>query len=181
MAIYYVDGKKIESLADTENIPKFGGFNYPKTKYKEVVFDTTGDQTSNLFKIEGSVMIECIYGHVTTAIGTNLTAFQFELWDGTNATSITKNDGVLSSLPEGSFFVKTGKLNEGLDIESSATANTVDEIDDKKAGFRLIQKAGGVDTYIRAKWTSTDTPPSGEIHVHIEWKPQTELGFVSVV
>jgi hypothetical protein len=39
----------------------------------------------------------------------------------------------------------------------------------------------GVATYIRLSCTSTDTPPSGVIHWHCKWVPQTELGFLEAV
>ena len=166
---------------DIDDVNVWSGFAYPETKYKEVTFITTGAQTYNLFRVYGSVLIDAISAHIETAICVNMTAFHLEIDDGTAQVDVTKNDGVISSLPVGSYLVKDDKSGETIAIVSAAAGALQDEWDAKKAAFSVTEKnvAGSpVATYIRLSCTSTTDPPTGELHFHVEWKPLTDAGFL---
>ena len=168
------DGARVDE--DLNNV--WSDYTFDDHIYKTMTITTTGAQTYSLFRITGVVEIETIWADVETVISSNLTAFHLELWDGAVSTDITKNDGVISALPVGSFVVKEDKAGSTIGIASAATGTVLDEVDAKKEAFRCVQKVGGVTTLIRASGTSTDAPPSGALHWHIKWHPLSEDGFV---
>ncbi len=171
------DGKNID--IDRANV--WSNFTFDNVVDKEITFTTTGLQKYNLFKVTGCVQINKIYADVETVISSNMTAVYLETWDGTAADTITRNDGVISGLPANSLIAKTDKFDRTIEIASSAAGNSMDEVDAKKESFRVVQKTGDVDTYIRMSATSTDAPPSGVVHWYCDWSPLTGNGFLEPV
>ncbi len=159
----------------------WSNYTFDDEVYKTVTFTTTGAQTYNLFQLTGTIEVETIWAVVETVISANMTAFHVETWDGTASVDITKNDGVISALPVGSFIVKEDKRDKTIEVASAAAGALLDQVDAKKAAFRVIQKTGGVATYIRLSCTSSDTPPSGVIQWHCKWSPLSDDGFLGAV
>ncbi len=171
------DGKAV----DVDNTNVWSNYTFDNKVYKSITFTTTGTQTYNLFRVYGTVLVDEINGFVSTVISSNMTAFHLESWDGTTAVDITKNDGVISALPVGSFIVKEDKFDKTLAIVSAASGALQDEWDAKKAAFSITEKTGGVPTYIRLSCTSTDSPPSGSVDWSCSWYPKTNDGFLEAV
>ncbi len=172
------DGPRI----DVDGGNAWNNFSYPDTASKRVTFTTTGLQTYPLFRVDGVVKITSFTGHVETDISSNMDDFHIELDDGTTVTDMSKDDGDASALPINSFIVKEEEAGDKtIDIYTSINAMPIHKVDAKKEPFRVIQKTGGVSTYIRLSCTSTDTPPSGVIHWYCKWTPETEYSYLEAV
>ncbi len=156
---------------DADNSNVWSGFTFDDIIYKSVTFTTTGAQTYNLFKVTGAVEIFLLSSEIKTAISSDMTAFHLETWDGTTSTDVTKNDGDISGLPTGSLIIKEDKFDNTITIFDASNGGALDEVDLKKEMFRLVQKTGDVDTFLRLSCSSSDTPPSGEILWTCQWRP----------
>jgi len=141
---------------------------------------SSGAQVLDLFDVTGSVMVKQITGHVEYAITAGVTAVQLVLQDTGTTVQITKNDGVLSSMPVGTLLAKTGDDSKTLEIESAASCFIMDEVDSKKESFRAGQMTGDVLTQIQMLLTAADDAQEGIIHWHIEYEQITEGSHIAV-
>ncbi|MCR4343331.1 MAG: hypothetical protein NUV44_01065 [Candidatus Scalindua sp.] len=74
---------------------------------KDITFTTDGTVVKALFTVTGSVMVNALYGVVTTALGSNHTAASFRINDQTAQVYLTAVGGTtLSSIAAGSFIIK---------------------------------------------------------------------------
>ena len=84
----------------------------PITQYglrvsKDITFTTDGTVVKALFTVTGSVMINALYGVVTTDLGSNHTAASFRINDQTAQVYLTAVAGTtLSSIKAGSLIIK---------------------------------------------------------------------------
>lgn len=130
-----------------------------------------------IFTVSGNVLVNAIWGVVTTAIGTNNTAAYWRLNDQTAQSDITLATGTtLSALPVGSMLVKKGLAGAAL-TALSASQERVSEPTTLEtmyfSPFVAVQKTGGVTTDIEFTYTTTDTPTSGAITFYVGWVPIT--------
>ena len=142
---------------------------------------SSGAQVIDLFKVTGSVLIKRITGHVTIAVTAGVTAVQLVLQDTGTTVQITKNDGVLSSMPVGTLLAKTGDASKTIEISSAAACSIMDEVDPKKESFRATQMTADVLTKIQMLVTAADAAQSGAVHWHIEYEQITESSQISLV
>jgi hypothetical protein len=74
---------------------------------KDITFTTDGTIVKALFTVTGSVMVNALYGVVTTALGSNHTAASFRINDQTAQVYLTAVAGTtLSSIAAGSMIIK---------------------------------------------------------------------------
>jgi hypothetical protein len=74
---------------------------------KDITFTTNGSVTKILFTVTGSVMVNALYGVVTTDLGSNHTAAAFRINDQGAQVYLTAVGGTtLSSLTAGSLIIK---------------------------------------------------------------------------
>ena len=74
---------------------------------KDITFTTNGTVVKALFTITGSVLVNALYGVVTTALGSNHTAASFRINDQGAQVYLTAVGGTtLSSLAAGSMIIK---------------------------------------------------------------------------
>ena len=127
----------------------------------------------NCFQITGSVEIFRIYGAIKTATTlTNCTAAYFDLFTaGDAADVITKNDGVLSGMPAGTFFSKEAIKTSTMTVLNPATILVTEPATDKKifTPFIITQKTAA-DTFIRFNYTTTDAPASAVFTIYVEYR-----------
>lgn len=135
--------------------------------------NTTG--TVPIFSVTGTVLINAIWGVVTTTLGANNTAAYWRLNDGTNQSNITLNTGTtLSAAQAGSTIVKKGLAGAALvlvqaDQERISEPTTLET--SYFSPFVAQQKTGAVSTNIEFLYTTTDTPTSGAITFFVSWYP----------
>jgi len=142
-----------------------------------------GTQSVNAFQVTGTVLIKKLYGFLTNAATlTNCTAAHFELDDGAAQVDLTKNDGVLSALPVGTFVCKNDLAAATMGI-ADCTNGALTEANADKEGFKefLVTQKTGQNTYIRFTYTSTDAPAAAVLTVYCEYVVLDGTGAVAAV
>jgi len=102
-----------DSDIETDSIHDYNHRTIGETVSKVITLTANGGSESlDCFTVTGCVEILKLYGQITTADTlTNLTGAYFNMWDGTLATAITKNDGVLSGMAIGTTFLKNAAVD----------------------------------------------------------------------
>lgn len=136
-----------------------------------------------IFSITGSVLVNALYGVVTTALGANNTAAYWRLNDSTAQSSITLSTGTtLSAASVGSMIVKKDLASAALTL-ISASQERVSEPTTLEtlyfSPFLVQQKTAAVATNIEFVYTTTDTPTSGVIQFYLGWIPLTSTSAVA--
>lgn len=127
-----------------------------------------------IFSVTGSVLVNSLYGVVTTTLGVNNTAAYWRLNDQTNQSNITLNTGTtLSGVLAGAIIVKKGLAAAALvllnaDQERVSEPTTLETM--YFSPFVAVQKTGA-ETDIEFSYTTTDTPTSGAITFYVGWVP----------
>lgn len=128
--------------------------------------------TLNIFKIIGTIEITEAHAFITRVTTlTNLTGLYFDLWDGTISVEITDSvGGVLSNAPVGTIVVKDKVASEIVTCIFADQCRVDEPAPDKKyhQPFTVTQK-NGVDTYIRARFASTDNPVNFDIEFIVDY------------
>jgi len=136
-----------------------------------------------LFTVTGSVMVNSLFGVVTTAIGVNNTAAYFRLNDGTAQSDITLSTGTaLSAAPAGSIIVKKGLAATAVALVSASQERVSEPTTLETSYFSpfvLVQKTAGVATNVEFVYTTTDTPTTGAITFYLGWIPLSADGSVT--
>ena len=141
------------------------------------VNNTTGSIV--MFTLTGAVQVFGLWGEVTTALSSNVTAAHVRLNDQAATLDITLNTGVtLSSLGVGTVIFKEGLTAAAL-VAKSVAAGYFEET--TPAGqlpwtpFLIGKKTGAVTT-VDFRYTTTNAPSSGAILWHAQWMPLTSDG-----
>ncbi len=138
-----------------------------------------------IFGITGTVMVNAIYGVVTTALGVNNTAAYWRLNDGTAQSNITLNTGTaLSAAPVGSVIAKSGLAAAALVLISSSQERVTEPTTLETmyfSPFLLTQKTGAVATNVEFVYSTTDNPTTGAITFFIGWIPVSADGLVTAL
>lgn len=127
-----------------------------------------------IFTITGQVLVNAIYGIVTTVLGNNTAAY-WRLNDSTAQSNITLNTGTtLTGAVAGGIFVKKGLATSAL-VLLDATQERVSEPTTLEtmyfSPFVAGQKTAGVATNIEFVYTTSDTPTTGAISFYASWVP----------
>lgn len=130
-----------------------------------------GAHTDNIFLVPGPIEVISLSGVVGTVLAGGLTAAYFDVYDGNAPTALSINNGVISSLPVGSWIGKTGVAAGTMTISSSAGAVVTEPAaDDVMQPFQVTPVPG--TTYIRFCHTSAGAA-SGAIRFRLRYVPQT--------
>ena len=139
--------------------------------------------STNLFQIYGTVEIDYIHGSVDTQLGADVDNVYLDAFDGANSVPLTKATTLdLDAAPVGSLLHKTADADMILTYEQSDQVRLYE--DATKFGVDrtfVLNAKNGASNYIRMTYTTTDTPTSGVIHWHIEWRPMSDDGYVKTV
>lgn len=139
-----------------------------------------------IFTVTGTVQILALYGVVTTALGSNVTAAHWRTNDGTAQVVISASAGTtLSSFTVGSTLLRRSLVSVALVGTNASAAAVVDPVAATAPGmfmpFIVVQKTAGVTTNIEFVYTTTNTPTSGAITFFIGWVPLSEDGNLTAV
>lgn len=139
-----------------------------------------------IFRITGAVRIRALYGIVTTALGSNITAAHWRSNDQTATLPISAAAGTtLSSFAAGSLITRKSLVSVALTGDNASAAKVVDPVaataTDVAMPFVVVQKTGSVQTDIEFVYTTTNTPTSGAIKFYCIFEPITEDGDVRAV
>jgi|SRR5665213_2124451 len=139
--------------------------------------------TVPIFGITGTVLVNALYGVVTTVLGANNTAAYFRLNDAAAQSSITASSGTaLSAAAVGSMLVKKDLASAALTLLTSAQERVSEPTTLETlyfSPFLVQQKTAGVATNIEFVYTTTDTPTSGVIQFYLGWIPLTSTSSVA--
>lgn len=132
-----------------------------------------------IFTVTGTVEIQALYGVVTTALGSNVTAAAWRLNDQTAQVDLTASSGTtLSSLGVGSWFYKRGlaataltSVNNSAGRANESTATNLDNFSPV-----LLTKKTGATTQVEFVYTTTNTPTSGAVTFFAKWRPLSADG-----
>lgn len=127
-----------------------------------------------LWTITGSIMVSALYGIVETTLGSNHTAAHFRLNDGTVTPAITLASGTtLSSFTDQSTLIANASGNS-IFADNAATNPPNRNIGTLRhvtlSAYGLGAKNGGTTT-IEYRYTTTNTPTSGQIGFYVHWRP----------
>lgn len=147
---------------------------------KAVTLSANNTTASNvLFKVTGSVQVLSLWGVVTTALSSNITAAHWRLDDQTAQPAISLATGTtLSSFTVGSFISRRSLASVAL-VGTNANAGTiVDPVAATAPGYFMpfvaVQKTADVLTTIDFRYTTTNAPATGAITFYAGWVPLTD-------
>lgn len=132
----------------------------------------------NVFQLTGSVEIMRIYGALTdTTTLTNCTGAYFDLYDSTAAVAITKNDGVLSGMAVGTFFLKNANTATTMAVADNSAGAVTEPATLGKAFYPfIVTQKTGANTYIRFNYTTTDAPANATATIYVEYREPPDSG-----
>lgn len=137
-----------------------------------------------IFTITGTVMVNALYGVVTTVLGANHTAAAWRLNDQAAQVYITAIGGVdISALAAGTVLAKSGlKAAAAVKIDNAAGAVTEPTtLETIYFSPCLLTKKTGASTQIEYHYATTDTPTSGAMTFYCSWIPISADGRVTPV
>lgn len=137
-----------------------------------------------IFTITGTVLVNALWGVVTTVLGANNTAASFRINDQTAQVALTAAAGTtLSAAPVGSVIIKSALAATALTLKSSAAGAVLEAGAANETVFSpvMITKKTGAVTQIEFKYTTTDTPTSGVIQFFCGFIPLSADGDVTAV
>lgn len=142
--------------------------------------------TNALFSVTGAVLVKQLYGIVTTALSSNITAAYWQTNDQTATPDISLASGTtLSSFAVGSLITRRSLASVALVGSNSAAGIVQDPVaataPDAFMPFIVIQKTGGVLTTIDFTYSTTNTPATGVIQFFAGWLPlSSDANLVAV-
>ena len=142
-----------------------------------IVNNTTGSAV--IFTLTGAVHVLALWGEVTTALSSNVTAAYVQLNDQTANPDITLATGVtLSSLGVGSLVLKDALTAAALVAKDVAAGYFEETTPAGQFSFTpfIIGKKTGATTTVDFTYSTTNTPSSGAILWHALWHPLTANG-----
>jgi hypothetical protein len=130
-------------------------------------------QSLNCFQLTGTVVLKKLFGFVTTATSfATCTAAQFDLYDSAAAVPLTKNDGVLSAMPVGTFFAKAGLATATMAVgnNTNGVVNEAAAAGDFWSECAITQKTGA-NTFVRFTYTTAVNPIIATLTIFASYVP----------
>lgn len=172
----------IESYSYSEDTPLSNlVYSGGRITQKSVNLVNDGATTENLFTVTGAVRVLELYGVATAVVDADtFSGVKFELDDGTAQSDITAAVDA-SSIVEGGLLLKQGNAAAAL-IFSNPTAGVVLNAASKwpMEPCILVQKTGGVTTYIRIAYTG-DADTDYTLNFTCRWSPISSDGAIAAV
>lgn len=167
-------------LSTQGNIPSF-------IESKSITLDANNaTKAHRLFTVTGNVMVEGLYGVVTTALGSVITAAYWRTNDQTATLPISAAAGTtLSSFAVGSVLTRKSLVSVALSADDASAAKVVDPVAATAPGFFMpfvvTQKTAGVQTDIEFVYSTTNAPTTGAITFYAIFRPLTADGDLRAV
>jgi hypothetical protein len=137
-----------------------------------------------LFTVTGTVEIRAIWGTVTTALSSNITAAYWRLNDASAQSDITLNTGTtLSSAATGSTIVKKGLAAAALLLLTSAQERVSEPTTLETTFFSpfVAVAKNGATTNIEFVYSTTNTPATGAIQFAVRFLPISSDGTITAL
>lgn len=155
-----------------------------QTKYSATLSANNTTASIALFSLTGAVEVLSLYGIVTTALSSNVTAAYWQLNDQTATPDISLATGTtLSSFQVGSIMTRRSLVSVAMTGINASAGFVQDPVAATAPGvfmpFNIVQKTGGILTTVDFVYTTTNTPASGVIDFYIGWIPLTETSSIT--
>ena len=140
-----------------------------------------GGSSANLSRVYGLIEIVDMYGVVAVVLNADVDNISLDVFPAGGALVALAALVDSASAPVGSLFVKQTQAANAL-ILKSAVVPYISEQADWRSPFisTLVGAEGdGTATYIRCTYSGVAT--NGEIHWHIDWKPESDNGHAVAV
>lgn len=143
-----------------------------------------------IFRVTGSVKVVALWGVVTTALSSNITAAYWRTNDQTATLPISASAGTtLSSFAVGSTITRKSLVSVALTGDNASAAKVIDPVaataPDVFMPFVVVRKTGSVQddnfTDIEFVYTTTNTPASGAITFFVRYVPVSADGALAAV
>lgn len=155
--------------ANGKGIPQFGFF----AADAQVLSASGATKAVPIFTVKGTVLINSIYGVVTTTLGNNTAAY-WRLNDGSNTPAITLSTGTtLTGAAAGSTIVKKALAATALTLLNNS-ASVVSEPAAAEGNYFspfVVEQITAGTTNIEFVYTTSDTPTTGAITFFVGWTP----------
>jgi len=142
----------------------------------------SGAAFQNLYQVTGIVKVHYIYGIVDVELAADVTDAYLEVDDAGTQVVLTLVAGApdISAAPIGSYIAKSNTSAVVLEYKASTSANTSEQVlAAMLSQFVVIQKTGGVATYIRLAYSGAGA--TGKIHWYCKWeKMSRDANLVAV-
>jgi hypothetical protein len=152
---------------------------------KSITFSGTGTKVYPIFSITGVVLVNALWGVVTTALAANHRVGAFRLNDQTAQTDITNATGpTMDAAPAGSMIVANVLAATAAVFASSAAGAIIQPAIAGTLPFSttfLVQKTGSIETDIEYRFTSSTNPTTGAMKFYCGFIPITDDGNVTPV
>lgn len=161
--------------------------NYGFTAAKSSALTASNTTATNvLFSVTGTVLVKALYGIVTTALSSAVTAAYWQTNDQTATPDISLASGTtLSSFTVGSLLLRRSLVSVALVGTNASAGAVVDPVaataPDQFMPFVVVQKTGGILTTIDFTYSTTNTPATGEIKFYASWLPLSDDGSLVAV
>lgn len=142
--------------------------------------NTTG--SISIWSVVGRIAIIHLYGIVTTAISTTHTSGGWRMISASGTSNITTLGGILSSGPIDSIIYKSGPAITTAPIVALSTVSSVQLCNlAGTTGLAMGPIAGATSMIIEYRYTTTDSPSSGVLEMHLWWYPLEPGSTVTAV
>lgn len=136
-----------------------------------------------IFTVTGSVEFIGLYGIVTTALSSNITAAYLQINDQTATPDISLASGTtLSSFAAGSLFARISTAGVAMAAQNASAGRVTDPVAATAPSllmpFAVTQKTAGVLTQVEFVYSTTNTPATGVIKWYARWFPLSDDGNV---
>lgn len=170
---------RIIPLDDNGRPIDLGGFRSRATLTTDASNET---KVEPLFRVSGSIIVEKLYGVVTTALGSNQTAAYWRLNDQTAQSNISLNTGTtMSSAAVGAVLTRSGLAGAALTKLDSDQGRVSDPTTLQTKNFTpfMVVAKNGANTDIEYVYSTTSTPTSGKISFFCVWQPVSQAASVT--
>ncbi len=152
---------------------------------KSYTFSSTGTLVIPLFSITGTVLVNALYGIVTTVLAANHRVGAFRVNDQTAQVQLTSATGpTMDSAPVGSMIIADVLAATAASFKSSAAGAVLQPATVQTPVFAqniITQKVGGIETDIEYRFTSSTNPTTGAMTFYCGFIPVSVDGNVTAL
>lgn len=136
-----------------------------------------GAHTDNLFLVQGPIELLELYCVVTTPTAAGLTVAFFDLWDGNASVALSLNNGVISSLPVGSWVGKQLGVGSTFSVLDATTTQLYEPVVAWVGQpVLIVPTSGNAPNHIRLRHTSAGAT-GGVLQCWATYLPHGRVGM----
>ena len=150
---------------------------------KSYTFISTGTLVIPIFHVYGSVLVNALWGVVTTVLAANHRVGAFRINDQSAQVQITNATGpTMDAAPVGSLLIANVLLATAATYVTSANGAVTQPATAgiySFSGSIITQKTGSVQTDIEYRFTSSTNPTTGAMDFYCGYIPLTDTSYIA--